>query len=62
MLQGTAKIVIRNLNTKTKTAEIIKSIKSSGVQLVQLYMLKNKISGKFTGIIKATLIGNDILQ
>ena len=62
MLQGCAKLFIRNYNVTTSSEDMVKTIEESGVRVLDLYLIRNKQSGYFTGLVKATLLGNNIMN
>ena len=62
MLQGCAKVFIRNYNTTTSAEEIVTTIEEAGVRVVDLHLIRNKKTGYFTVLVKATLLGNNIMN
>ena len=53
---------MRNFNAETQAWEIIDVIEEAGVKVLDLYMIKNKTTNYFTGMIKVTLLGNRSLN
>ena len=62
ILQGCAKVFIRNYNATTSAEEIVTMIEEAGVRVVDLYLIRNKQTGHFTGLVKSTLLGNKIMN
>ena len=62
MLQGCAKLFIRNYNATISAEEIVTMIEEAGVRVVDLYLIRKKQTGYFTGLVKATLLGNNIMD
>ena len=58
LLQGSARVVMRNFNAENQSWEIIDAIEEAGVKVLDLYMIRNKTTQYFTGMIKVTLLGN----
>ena len=48
MLQGCAKVFIRNYHATTSAEEIVQTIEEAGVRVVDLYLIRNKQTGYFT--------------
>ena len=62
MLQRCAKVFILNYNATTSAEEIVTTIEKAGVLVVDLYLIRNKQTEYFTGLVKATLLGNNIIN
>ena len=61
LLNGTARLMIRNFYFGTTAMDIVKMIQAQGVEVVDLYMLRNDY-GTFRGSVKITVRGNDTVQ
>ena len=59
MLQGSAKVFIRNLNSQSTAAVIVTMIEEAGVNTINMYRIKNKTTGNFTGLVEVVPIGNN---
>ena len=57
MLQGSARVLIRNLHSSTLEVEIIEFFEVEGVKALDLHVTRRKLIGNFTGLLKATLLG-----
>ena len=62
MVQGCAKVFIRNLNVNSTAIDVVDMIKDERVKVVDLYIIRNKAVGNFTGLAKATLVGNTTIN
>ena len=62
MLQGSARVFIRNLHATALAGELIDFIEVEGVKVLDICMIRNKITGKFTGLLKATILGNNVMN
>ena len=62
MLQECAKVFICNYIATTSAEEIVTNIEESGFRVVDLYLIRSKQMGYFTGLLKATLLGNNIMN
>ena len=56
MLQGSARVLIRNLHSSTLAVEIIDFVEVEGVKALDLHVTWRKLIGNFTGLLKATLL------
>ena len=61
-LQGSANIFVRNLNTNSTAKDIVGMIEEEGVKVLDLYLIRNKMTSRFTGLAKAVLLGNSIMN
>ena len=62
MLQGSVQVFIMNLHINTRAWQIIKFLENAGVKVMDIYMIQNEISGKFRGLVKTTLLGNNVMD
>ena len=56
------KVFTRNYNAITSAEEIFTTTEEVGFRVVYLYLIRNKQTGYFTGLMKATLLGNNIMN
>lgn len=61
-MQGSNKVVVRNFNAETQAWEIIDVTEEAGLKVLDLYMIRNRMTNYFTGMIKLTLLGNSALN
>ena len=62
MLQGCAKVFIRSYNATISAEEIVTTIEEAGVRVVDLYLIRKKQTVYFTGLVKAKLLSNNIMN
>ena len=56
MLQGSAKIFIRNFISSTVVEEITTTIDEEGVKVIDMYLIQNRETNYFTRLVKVMLI------
>ena len=62
MLKGSARVFIRNLHVPASACKLIDFIEVEGTKVLDLYVMWNKITRKFTRLLKATLLVKDIMN
>ena len=62
LLQGSANIFIRYLNSTLTATDIVNMIEEAGVEVLNLYIIRNKVTKNFTELVKAVLLGNNTLD
>lgn len=62
LLQGSARVFMRNFNATTQAWEIIEAIEKEGVKVLNIYMIRNKQTNYFTRLTKVTLLGNNTMN
>ena len=53
---------MRNLNTNLPAKDIVGMIEEERVKLLDIYLIRNKTTNKFTGLAKVVLLGNSTMN
>ena len=62
MLQGSVRVLIRNLHASALAGEIIYFVEVEGAKALDLHVTQNKVTGEFTGSLKSTLSGKNAMS